>query len=108
MSAFRQQVERDNQATMLNAEEFGASYTINGRPMVAVLDDEFLDARMPTDALGVHAATKTLFVRIADFGAKPLPGAEITLGAGRDNRYRVVHVDDNFGMYYIHLARWSQ
>jgi len=72
---FKELVRKDTRGTFLNPAEFGEEHIINGKKMLAIIDDSELterEKRMKSNMDGIYTKQTLVYVSALDFG--PLPG----------------------------------
>lgn len=90
--SFKDCIAADVTSTFLNPAEFGEPHTVNGKQMIAILDENELQDRDKFKLLGAgpggtnYKAARMIYVAKAEFGPRPALGAVLTLN-GR--AYRV-------------------
>lgn len=100
---FKELLQNDIKAVFLNPCEFGEAHTIDGKTMVAVIDDlenVEREKKMKSSMDGIYARQLFLYVAAADFGGFPDQGRIINLDG---NIYTVVDATDEGGIYGITL-----
>ncbi|RAV18826.1 hypothetical protein [Paenibacillus contaminans] len=97
--SFKDQVALDA-AVFTNPQEFGGEHTIDGRQLVAVVEDTIND-KTPLDyAEGVFVVRKTVHVARVELGYLPEVGQWMLLNG---LRMQVTKAADEFGMIVIEL-----
>lgn len=99
--SFKELIRQDIGNVFLNLDEFGQEHMIDGKPMVAIIDDmEHIERekRLNQHMDGLFVKQVLLYVRAADFGPMPKTGRLIKLD-GRD--YRITDAIDEDGLYSI-------
>lgn len=102
-ASFKELIQQDISNVFLNLDEFGQEHMINGKPMIAIIDDmEHIERekRFNQHMDGLFVKQVLLYVRAEDFGPLPKIGRLIKLD-GRD--YRVADAIDEDGLYSITL-----
>lgn len=100
---FKEALRNDVKAVFLNPAEFGEPHVINGRRMLAVLDDmEHIERekRMKSNMDGVYVRQLLLYVAAEDFGSFPAQGVLVKLDG---KQYQVADATDECGVYAITL-----
>lgn len=100
---FKEALQNDVKAVFLNPAEFGELHIVNGRKMLAVLDDmEHIERekRMKSNMDGVYVRQLLLYVAAEDFGEFPPHGVLIKLDG---KQYQVAGATDEGGVYAITL-----
>lgn len=100
---FKEALQNDVKAVFLNPAEFGEPHTVNGRKMLAVLDDmEHIERekRMKSHMDGVYVRQLLLYVAAEDFGEIPPQGVLVKLDG---KQYQVADATDECGVYAITL-----
>ena len=65
MSGFKDMISADLRSVFINFEEFGEEYTVEGRKIVIVIDNDELKARQGGEDLAV-AESSTLFYAVSE------------------------------------------
>lgn len=100
---FKETVANDVKGVFLNPAEFGEPHIVNGRKMLAVLDDmEHIERekRMKSHMDGVYVRQLLLYVAAEDFGEIPPQGVLVKLDG---KQYQVADATDECGVYAITL-----
>ena len=84
---FKAMVEADRRRTFLNLAEFGEEHRVEGKTIMAVLDDDALKQRQGGQELGVAEASLLLFAAVEDLPPKR-PAGE---GLNVDGREYIVN-----------------
>lgn len=103
MSAFKDAVAADIKATFINELEFADEHTVNGEPVICVVDSNITDERQVSSsefAPGVYMDQVVLYVKQSDLPQKPVRGELLKLD---NERYFVKKVADNVGVLEITL-----
>ena len=79
-SPFREMVKADRDAVFLNAEEFGDLHTIDGRQVMAVVDEP-QTAKSGMSAAALAGAEGIVFAKNEDLPAPPAEGGTMNGGA---------------------------
>ena len=105
---FREQLGLDIQDAFANTDEFFSDVDIDGKKMRVMTDDyELLNIEKfgkNSDGHGMEAPKKThvlIYVPAQDYG--PRPKINKILLMHKKRQYRIVHVDENAGMYVFTL-----
>jgi hypothetical protein len=101
--SFKDILHQDITQVFLNPDEFGEEHTIDGKTMVAILDDMEnvnREKKMKSNMDGIYARQVFLYVSADDFGPLPAQGRLVTLDG---KKYLVVDATDEAGMYGITL-----
>lgn len=105
--SFKNQLQRDVDKVFFNLDEFCDSHVINGKAMVALIDDNKL-FESPSSGnpqiLGVFGGQTTLYVKADQYGSVPKRGALITIDG---QRFTVSGVTVEMGVYQITVERWE-
>ena len=73
--AFKELIRQDVKTVFLNPAEFGEEHTVNGKPMLIIIDDNELterEKRAKNHMDGIYKKQTLVYARALDFG--PLPG----------------------------------
>lgn len=100
---FKEIMQRDVKQTFFNAAEFADIHTVDGKTMVAMIDDyEHIERekRMKSHMDGIYARQILLYVIASDFGSLPAQGRLLKLDS---KTYTVVDATDECGVYTITL-----
>lgn len=104
---FKDQLKKDVDAIFFSDEEFCDSHVINGKTMIALIDDNKL-FESPSSGnpqiLGVFGGQTTLYVKADQYGSVPKRGALITIDG---QRFTVSGVTVEMGVYQITVERWE-
>lgn len=79
---FKELLRQDVKKVFLNPEEFGEEHTVNGRPMMVIIDDNELterEKRTKSNMDGVYKKQTLVYVSALDFGPLPRPGSPIKI-----------------------------
>ena len=101
--SFKDTLKNDVKAVFLNLAEFGEPHVVNGRKMLAALDDmEHIERekRMKSNMDGVYARQLLLYVAAEDFGEFPPQGVLLKLDG---KQYQVADATNECGVYAITL-----
>lgn len=74
MSAFKDMVAHDLDATFLNTDEFADLHTVEGKEIPVVMDDDRLTTLKKGQILGLVEADMLLMGKVSDFPADMEPG----------------------------------
>ena len=72
---FKEILRQDVKKVFFNPAEFGEEHTVNGKPMLIMIDDNELterEKRMKSNMDGIYNKQTLVYVRALDYG--PLPG----------------------------------
>lgn len=101
--SFKELLRQDIKQVFLNPAEFGEEHLINGKKMLAVIDDVELterEKRMQNHMDGMYKKQTLIFVGALDFG--PLPGlGKPLIIDGRT--FLVADAISEGGVYSLHL-----
>mgnify|MGYP002623587944 CR=1 FL=1 len=100
---FMEALEQDLQDTFFNLDEFGATHTVDGTSMTAIVDEmENIERekKMKSNMDGIHARQIILYVKASAFGPLPAQGRIITLDS---RKYTTLEAVDEGGVYSITL-----
>ena len=101
--SFKDTLKNDVKAVFLNLAEFGEPHVVNGRKMLAVLDDmEHIERekRMKSNMDGGSARQLLLYGAAEDFGEVPPQGVLLKLDG---KQYQVADATNECGVYAITL-----
>lgn len=100
---FKDIVKNDIKNVFLNFDEFATKHTINGKELLAVVDEDTSTERSITDVNNIYYGSKLLYVAVDDLGFKPVIEGNIRL----DNvMYQVNNITESMGVYEITLAAY--
>lgn len=88
----------------LNFEEFATKHTINGKELLAVVDDDLTTERAITDVNNVYYGSKLMYVAADSLGFKPVVGGNLKLDG---MLYQVNSVTDSMGVYEIVMEKYQ-
>ena len=104
---FKDQVQLDIGDVFFNFDEFATLHKINGKQMLAIVDDnEIIDREKRYNHVkgahgdGVYLREKLVYVKAEDFGGMPAALRVLDLDG---KTYRVVDTTDEVGVYTITL-----
>ncbi len=100
---FKEIMQRDVKQTFFNAAEFADTHTVDGKSMVAMIDDyENIERekKMKSHMDGIYARQILLYVMASEFGPLPAQGRLLKLDG---KPYTVVDATDECGVYTITL-----
>lgn len=103
--SFKDICRADITRSFLDPEVFGEEHTINGKPMVIVLDDMEnveREKRVESRMDGIYVRRVLIYVSAEDFGSLPPHGNVLTLDG---KKYTVADTADESGVYSITLER---
>lgn len=107
MSAFKEQIAKDNRAVFMNEEEFPDQHTVNGREMTVLFDsNEMIDRekryqyKRSLYADGVYLKELLIYVLADEFGALPAVGRTLNLDG---KTYVISDAVDEDGIYSLSL-----
>lgn len=92
--------------TFISMDEFAEDHQINGETIKCVVDTDIFDERSTLSgdrSGGVFKDSISIFIKMSDI-EKPLIDEMMTVD---DDRYRVVEVKENMGMYEIVLSQYD-
>jgi len=98
---FKELLCRDIKTAFLNPEEFGELHTVNGKNMLAVIDNDGLSGmkgRANQHMDGIYSGRKLVYVQASNFGNLPTQGSKFVLD---EKSYRIVDVVSEGGIYLI-------
>lgn len=105
---FKEIIKDDVKSTFLNYSEFADEHYLNGKKVIAVIDDDVLDGEISVKyngssnrAEGLYNGGIRLYVSTDDFG-KPKKGTYLELDG---KQYKVEAVATEHGMYKITMNR---
>ena len=105
---FKEIPENDVKGVFLNQLEFADTHILNGKEVVAVIDDDMIDGEVNVkfhgqsqQMGGLYSGGIALYISTADFG-KPKPGSMIELDG---KRYTVISTSEQDGMYKINIQK---
>ena len=102
---FKELLRQDVKTVFLNPEEFGEEHTVNGKPMLIIIDDNELterEKRMKSHMDGMYKKQTLVYGSALDFG--PLPG--VGMPCEIDGLTFIVADSINEGgVYSLHLER---
>lgn len=110
---FKDAVAADIDSVFFNTDEFAEEHTVNGKKLLAVLDENTLidrsahwegGAKQSFDQ-GLYKADARLYVKIAELGGRPKVSSPLLLDG---KKYLVGNVDEESGVYAIELVRVRQ
>ncbi len=102
---FKESLRSDIDGVFLNPEEFGEKHTVNGKPDVYIIIDDFEllnreKFRKEVKDDGTSKKRGIIYVKASDFGRLPATGKQVTI----DQLYfRVESAVNEHGMYAITL-----
>jgi hypothetical protein len=114
MPNFKDCVAADIDQIFFNGNEHADMHNIDGKDMLVILEESTLrkhsshweaGAKQNFDT-GLYNAHLILFVRVADYGAKPKVGKELVMDQKRT--YKIVTCEDEGGVYRMILERVRQ
>ena len=100
---FKEILQQDIKQTFLNPYEFGEPHDIDGKEMIAVIDDleqVEREKKMKSHADAIFARQIFIYVAAEDFGPLPAQNRLLKLDG---KTYKVVDVTDEAGIYGITL-----
>lgn len=107
MSAFKDQVAKDNKTVFLNRDEFADEHTINSKKMTVIFDNnEMIDRekryqyKRSLYADGVYLKELLIYVLADEFGPLPAVGRTLTLDG---KVYLISDAIDEDGVYSLSL-----
>lgn len=100
---FKEMIRGDISDVFLDPDEFGEEHTVNGKPGVCIVFDDFelLNREKFRDEVrddGTSLKRSVFYVKASDFGRLPRTGTQVTID-GR--KYRVENAVNEQGMYSI-------
>ena len=101
--SFKEALQNDIDTTFFNADEFSDLHTVDGKSMVAMIDNnEHIERekRMKSNMDGIYVRQVLLYVKASAFGPLPAQGRLLTLDG---KRYTVMDAIDEGGVYSITL-----
>ena len=108
MSAFKDQIETDNQTVFVNTDEFADMHCIDGEIMPCMIDNnEMIDRERRYNnkrdlyADGIYKKELLIYVRASDFGTLPAIGRVMMFDK---KQYLVADAIDEQGIYSITLT----
>lgn len=99
---FKEMVARDLRKTFLNLEEFGEKHRIEGKTIVAVLDENTLTERKGGQELSVAESSLLLYAAVGDLPARRPAGEGLNVD-GRE--YIINDWTEDMGMATIALGQ---
>ena len=100
MSAFKEMVASDINSVFLNNDELGEEHTIDGVPIVCVIDEDGLQDRQGGAQYAVGQSTLNLYAKSEDLPDRKGYGAELMIDG---IPYMVNTWHENMGMATINL-----
>lgn len=107
MSAFKDQIARDNRTVFMNLDEFPDEHTINGKTMTVMFDNnEMIDRekryqyKKSLYADGVYLKEVLIYVLAEEFGALPAVGRTLVLDG---KTYIISDAINEDGIYSLSL-----
>ena len=113
MLTFKDCAAADIDAVFFNTDEFADEHTVNGKKLLAVLDENTLidrsahwegGAKQSFDQ-GLYRADATLFVKCKELGGRPKVSSPMLVDG---KKYLVDSVDEDAGVYCVALVRVRQ
>ena len=103
---FQDIIRKDISSVFLQAEEFAEVLNVNGKNMLALLDDSELQEREtyksdPAD--GIYENALTMYVPAAEYGQQPKVGNIMRIGS--DRVFTVRECIEENGLYKITMTR---
>lgn len=100
--SFKEMVARDRQLVFLNPAEFGEEHIVEGKAIIAVLDDNALKERQGGQELGVAEASLMLYAAVEDLPARRPAGEGLNID-GRE--YIVNDWSEDMGIATVALGQ---
>lgn len=107
MSAFKDQIAKDNRTVFMNLDEFPDEYTVNGKKMTVMFDNnEMIDRekryqyKRSLYADGVYLKELLIYVLADEFGALPAVGRTLILDG---KTYIISDAINEDGIYSLSL-----
>ena len=110
---FKDCAAADIDAVFFNTDEFADEHTINGKTLLAVLDENTLmdrsahwegGAKQSFDQ-GLYKADARLYMKVKELGGKPKVNGPMLVDG---KKYIVSNVDEESGVYAVELVRVRQ
>lgn len=103
---FKDIIRKDISSVFLQTEEYAEVLSVNGKNMLALLDESELQEREtykndPTD--GIYENAVTMYVSAAEYGKQPKVGNILRIGS--DRVYTVLECVEETGLYKITMTR---
>ena len=100
--SFKEMVARDRRLVFLNPAEFGEEHIVEGKAIIAVLDDNALKERQGGQELGVAEASLMLYAAVEDLPARRPAGEGLNID-GRE--YIVNDWSEDMGIATVALGQ---
>ena len=115
---FKDCVAADVNFTFFNGNEHADLHTVDGKEMLVVLEDHALKersahweagAKRDFDT-GLYQACTVLYVKVEDYGPKPMIGKRLVMDKGTDRQrsYSISACEEECGVYRMTLERTRQ
>ena len=103
MSSFKDDMSEDISDVFLDEMEFAETHIVDGKEMLAVVDELEAEKRMQSTGIidGIYRKHVLLYVAKSEFETKPSAGTRIFTLDGK--KYIVYEVDEEGDMYVITL-----
>lgn len=102
--SFKDVIKQDITNVFLNFEEFATKHNINGKAILAVVDDDLTTERSITDVNNIYYGSKLMYVSAEEIGFKPTIGGNIRLDG---MLYQIKSVTDSMGMYEVVMEKYQ-
>lgn len=99
---FKAMVANDLRTTFLNLKEFGEEHRVEGKTIVAVLDEDSLKQRQGGQEFGIAESSLTLYAAVEDLPQKRPAGEGLNVD-GRE--YIINHWSEDMGIAAIDLGQ---
>lgn len=100
---FKETIRADIDNVFMNADEFAAEHTVNGKKMAIIIDNNELIERaksIKSNMDGIYVKTTLIYVKAKDFGPLPKVGGALNLDG---KIFKVTDATNEDGLYSLHL-----
>jgi len=101
--SFKELLRQDVKSVFLNPAEFGEEHTVNGKPMLIIIDDNELterEKRMKSNMDGIYKKQTLIYVSALDYGPLPGVGKPVKIDGVT---FLVTDSINECGVYSLHL-----
>lgn len=115
---FKECVKDDVDNIFFNIDEFAENHIVDGKEYPIVIEEEDVrrhsahweaGAKQNFDT-GLYNAHTILYIKVSDYGPRPKVGKYLELDEGTDHKrtYKIIHCEEDVGVYRMTMERARQ
>jgi len=100
--SLKEAIAEDIDNIFFDEGEFAEEAIVDGRPVPLILDNDELNGKTETYAMGLAEGEQLIFIKEKDLHRLPKPGDQITIN---DEQWYIRHSLSNAGVFELRIGR---